>query len=324
MAAAFVRMERRGFAEDLLKILDTRLVEKCRWKSNSQHSILSDDVGTTALALWSYAQLRRDSATTAAVANHLLAQTTRIQSNRSLGTVVAALSEYYNQGERSGDDFTIELLINDQLAGTIKSADLKTTQTFAVAPEQIDAGENRIRIKIEGRGEVRYAATLSGFSPDLKDPETLEYPRFANKGYYHDKLAYREVPLTAYSSSPVTSLEIGQRFRTQVSFYNNTSGRRQSEYLVYEEHIPTGTLLVAGSLSGNYKRVEIEGSKIRFYFAPGHLNQITYELVAHAPGKYRVLPGIVHDAVDRSRMRVGKSSHLEILKPAPRARIPTR
>lgn len=315
MAAAFVRMRRPSFAEDLLKILDSKLVDKCRWKSNSPHAILSDDLGTTALALWSYARLRRDSATTAAVANHLLAQTTRLQSNRSLGTVVAALTEYYNQGERPGDDFTIQLLINDRLAGTIKSADLKTTQTFALPPERIDAGENRIRIKIDGRGEVRYAATLSGFSPDLKDPATLDYPRFGQRVYYHDKLAYREVPLTAYSSSPVTSLELGQRFRAHVSFINSNSGAQHKEYLVYEEHLPVGTLLVAGSLTGNYKRVETEKSRIRFYFAPGHLNQINYELVAHAPGKYRVLPGIIHDAVDRSRMRVGKSSDLEILKP---------
>ncbi len=144
--------------------------------------------------------------------------------------------------------------------------------------------------------------------PISKTPRRSTTRVSTGRGYYHDKLAYRDVPLTAYSSSPVTSLELGQRFRTQVSFHNNTSGGRQKEYLVYEEHIPTGTLLVAGSLAGNYKRVETEGSKIRFYFAPGQLNQITYELVAHAPGKYRVLPGIVHDAVDRSRMRVGKSS----------------
>ena len=322
MAAAFIRMDRPTFAEDLLKILDAKLVEKCRWKSNSRHSILSDDVGTTALALWSYAKLRRDSATTAAVANHLLAQTTRLQSNRSLGTIVAALTEYYNQGERPGDDFTIQLLVNDRLVGTIKSANLKTTQTFALTPEQIDAGENKIRIKIDGRGQIRYAATLSGFSPDLKDPETLDYPRFDQKGYYHDKLAYRDVPLKAYSSSPVTSLELGQRFRTHISFHNSTSYGRQREYLVYEEYIPTGTLLVAGSLAGNYKRVETEGSKLRFYFAPGHLNQINYELVAHVPGKYRVLPGIVHDAVDRGRMRVGKPRDLEILRPGVKSKDP--
>lgn len=322
MTAAFIRMDRPGFAEDLLKILDTKLVEKCHWKSNSRHAILSDDMGTTALALWSYAKLRRDSATTAAVANYLLARTTRLPSNRSLGNVVAGLAAYYNHGERPGEEFAIDVLINDRVAGRIKSADLKTTQTFAIPPQQIDAGENTIRIKIEGRGEIRYTATLSGFSPDLKDPETLDYPRLDQRVYYHDKLAYREVPLKAFSSSPVTSLESGQRFRTHVSFRNRASGGSQNAYLVYEEHIPTGTLLVDGSLAGNYKRVETEGSRIRFYFPPGRLNQITYELVAHVPGKYRVLPGILYDAVNRSHMRVGKPGNLEILKPGEKSKDP--
>ncbi len=322
MAAAFIRMGRSGFAEDLLKILDAKLVDGRRWKSNSRHSILSDDVRVTALALWSYAKLRRDSATTAAVANDLLGQSARLQSNSSLGVVITALAEYYNQGDRPGEDFTIQLLINDQLVGSIRSADLKTTHTLALRPERIDAGENRIRIKVDGRGEVRYAATLFGFSPDLKDPGTLDYPRIDKKVYYHDKLAYREVPLSADSSSPVASLELGQRFRAQVSFRNRNTNGGQNEYLIYEECIPTGALLVADSMAGNYKRVETDDSKIRFYFAPGQLHRISYELVAHAPGKYRVLPGIVHDAVDHGRMRLGQAHDLEILAPGVKSMDP--
>jgi outer membrane protein assembly factor BamD (BamD/ComL family) len=322
MAAAFVRMDRPSFAEDLLEILDTKLVDKKSWESNSQHALLSDNISTTAVALWSYAKLRRDSATTAAVANHLLAQSNRLPSNRSLGTVVAALAEYHNQGERPGDDFSIQLFVNDKLAGTIKSAELKTTQTFALQPELINAGENKVRIKMDGRGEIRYTATLSGFSPDLKDPGTLDHPRINYRGYYHDKLGYRDVPLKSNSTSPVKSLELGQRFRTQVSFRNINSVENQKSYFVYEEHVPTGTLLVADSIQGNYKRFETEGSKMRFYFAPGSLGYIHYELVAHAPGKYRVLPGIIHDAVDRGRMRVGMASELEILKPGSKSTDP--
>ena len=311
MAATFVRMGRNRFAKDMLNILDKKRIEGCRWKSNSKHSILNDDVGTTALALWSYAKLRRDSDTTAAVANHLLAQTARLRSNRSLGIVVAALTQYYNQGVRPGDDFTINLMVNDKRVQTIKSADLKTTQIFALPTEQIDAGENNIRIKIDGRGEVRFAATLSGFSPDLTDPETLDDPGVDERGYCHDRLTYREVPLKTFSTSKVRSLELGQRFRAYATF----DGDWSDDYLVYEEHIPTGTLLVDGSLQGNYKRVEKIGSKIRFYFAPGSINTIHYQLVAHTPGNYRALPGIVYDAIDRSRMRVGKPTKLEILKP---------
>ena len=85
MAAAFIRMDRPTFAEDLLKILDTKLIDNFRWKSNSRHAILKDDTSTTAVALWSYAKLRRDSATTAKVANYLLAQAPRLRSESLAG-----------------------------------------------------------------------------------------------------------------------------------------------------------------------------------------------------------------------------------------------
>jgi len=322
LSAAFIRMERPGFAEDLLKILDTKLIDGNHWKASSRHASLSDGTATTALALWSYAKLRRDSATTAKIADYLLGQTARLRSETSLGPITAALTEFYNRGERQGDDFAISVVVNDKEVLKVKSTDLKNTQTFALLPEQINAGDNLVRIKVDGRGEIRYTATLSGFSPDLKDPATLDYPRFNQKGYYHDKLAYRDVPLNSLSTSPVKSLELGQKFRTYVSFHNSTSGNRQKEYLVYEEYIPAGTLLVAGSMSGNYKRVETEGSRMRFYFAPGYLNNVNYELVAHAPGKYRVLPGIVHDSIDRGRMRVGSPAEIEILRPGGASKDP--
>ena len=50
--------------------------------------------------------------------------------------------------------------------------------------------KTRIRIKIEGRGEVRYAATLSGFSPRSQRPrDSFDYPRVNQRGYFHDKLS---------------------------------------------------------------------------------------------------------------------------------------
>ena len=319
MAAAFIRMDRPTFAEDLLKILDTRIVDNSHWKSNSSHAILKDDTGTTAIALWSYAKLRRDSATTAKVANYLLGQTVRLRSESSLGATIAALAEYYNRGQRPAEDFKINLIVNDKQVLTINSVELTNTQTFAVPAGQINAGANNVRIKIDGGGEVRYAATLSGFSPDLKDPASFDYPRVQGRGYYHDKLSYRDVPLKSNSSSPVVSLEIGQRFRATANI-QSTHAHLQKDYLVYEGHLPAGTLLVEGSLVGNFKRSEIDGSTIRVYFAPGHVGSIGYELVAHIPGTYRILPGILRDTFNSGRMRVGKESKLEILRPGEKSK----
>ncbi|MFT4547437.1 MAG: tetratricopeptide (TPR) repeat protein, partial [Verrucomicrobiales bacterium] len=325
MAAAFIRMERPTFAEDLLKILDSKLVDKNSWSANSQHAILSDNFGTTAVALWSYAKLRRDSATTAAVAKNLLAKTSQLNSNHSLGVTVAALAEYYNRGERPGDDFAIALFLNDKRVGEIKSADLRNTQTFAIPPDQFNAGENKLRIKVEGRGEIRYAAMLSGFSADLKDPPILDHARIKDRRYYHDKISYRETPLDSMSTSPVKSLELGQRFRASFSFYNATD-TTNNDYMMVEEHLPAGTLLVAGSLRGDFKRSEVDGSTLRLYFAPGisrgQNRYVSYELVAHAPGKCRVLPPIAYNTMNRGEMSVGKPGEIEILRPGAKSKDP--
>ena len=133
----------------------------------------------------------------------------------------------------------------------------------------INAGANRIRLKIKGRGSIRYAATLTGFSPDLKDPKRCPYPFVAGRGYFHDRLSYRDVPLGNNSTSPVRSLEIGQRLRVLVKIMN-TQRHLQTGYLVYEEKLPAGTLLVEGSLGGNFKRSEIDGSTIILYYARRH------------------------------------------------------
>ncbi len=103
-------------------------MDNSHWKSNSRHRILNDDTSTTALALWCYARLRRDSATAARTASHLLAQTARLPSESSLGPVIAALAEYYNRGGRPGDDFTIGLFVNDEALMQIRSAELRSTR----------------------------------------------------------------------------------------------------------------------------------------------------------------------------------------------------
>ena len=115
MAAAFIQMGRPSFADGLLlKILDSKIVDGSHWHSNSRHRILSDDRAPAPSPSGAYAKLRRDSATTAKAASHLLAQAARLRSERSLGIIVAALAEYYKRGERPGDDFAVGVFVNDK------------------------------------------------------------------------------------------------------------------------------------------------------------------------------------------------------------------
>ena len=322
LSAAFIRMGRSTFARELLNLLehkssrvenggtDRKLVY---WKGGTQHALLRDRTETTAMALWCYAKLRRDSKIAASAAEYLLAHAgiRGRSSNRALGASVAALAQYYSKGTRPGDDYQIHILVNGESAGVVKSADLRGTRYYWVPPKGIKAGRNTLQLEVKGRGEIRYAATLSGFSPDLKDPKSFSTSRFHSRAYYHDKLSYRDVPLKAHSTSPVKQLELGQRIRAHVRM--DTS--RHSRYLTWEENLPAGLLLVADSLQGNFDRVEYRGSKIVLSFNPGYVSDLSYELVAHSPGRYRVLPSVLRDASDHGLMRVGQPGELFVLRP---------
>ena len=321
LAAAFVRMDRDTFARELLQILQTKAVREQRasqalasWKGAGAHTLLRDRLDVSAMVLWCYARLQRDSQTAAAAADFLLSQagTRGRSSNRALGSIVAALTEYYAKGERPGDDFEIDVTVNGDRVGTVASSQLRRTRYFSVATDKINAGENSVRLEVKGRGEIRYLASLAGFSAEMNDPESFSSPYFHSRNYYHDRLSYRDVPLNASSTSPVKELNLGQRFRAHVRIYNRYSHDR---YLLLEEKIPAGALLVEGSVRGNFDRLQRRGSSLLLSYKPGRVGDLHYEMVAHAPGHYRILPGVLRDASDRGQMRVGKTAELTILDP---------
>ena len=329
MAATFVRMGRDEFARDLLAILAKNAlpdnsggVKAVYWKGGDSRPLMNDRAETTALALWAYVKVNREAETASGAAAFLLGESARIdrESGSSLGPIVAALSEYFAKGPQEADDFEVGVIVNDKPAFSVTSAELRNTRLFALPAEAINAAANSVRFEVRGRGEIRYAATLSGFSPEMVDPKSFRTPEIHGRNYYHDKLSYRDVPLGSNSTSPVKALELGQRVRVQVSVSN--PWEQNKRYLTWEEPIPAGMLLVEGSVQGNFRRVEKTGSRLLLYFVPGALSDVSYELVAHAPGTYRVLPSVLHDATNRGEMRMGPASELTILTPGGKSQDP--
>ena len=317
LSASFVHMKRDGFARDLLAILKEKAIVKANgvahawWAADAKRQFLSDSAETTGLILWTLARVDRQSPLADAAAQYLLTQASRLQSTRSLGAAIAGLSEFYREGDRNADDFEVTVVVNDKAVLTTTSKELRRTEHFAVSPARLVAGENSVRVDVKGRGDVRYAATLTGYSQEMHDPKNVEKIDFKDRRYFHDKLAYRDVPLAALSESPVQQLTMGQRFRATI----RAKTYDHQNYFVWEEHIPAGALYVEGSLKGNFDRVEHSGSKMMLYFRPGTLGNVGYEMVAHAPGDFRLLPTVIRDASDRGRMRVGAAGRLQILRP---------
>ena len=164
-----------------------------------------------------------------------------------------------------------------------------------------------------GRGQYTYAATIRGFSSDLRDPGSWSYPYVRSRTYRHAPLEYRGKSIGVSSTSPVNDIEIGQHVKVRVDLYNSSSHKL---YSVIEEHLPAGTMLVAGSLRGNFVHHEVHAGKIVMYYPAGrYTSDISYDLIGYSTGTYRALPTVIRDAIHPGRMRIGKAATLRVLGP---------
>ena len=331
MAAAFANMDRPEFARDLVDLLDQKAESKeiegrpttTTWPGGSR-SWLQDSTETTAVALLAYAAVKVDSPLAEQAANALLANRGcfRFSSPKAFGPSVAALAAFYESREEAETDFEIEVLVNNEAIKTISSAEVEGVVTLEIPSNLIGDDDTIVRFEMKGRGNYHYAATLTGFSPDFKNPESWGSGlRFTGGGYYHSNFTYRGVPLESTSTSPVTKVEIGQRIRATSSTYNSSSERGDQRVRI--EYLPAGMLLVEDSVTGNYDRIEYGDSEIRFFYGEGQpVQSLEYELVAYAPGTYRVLPGVIKDFYNTHRMTIGSVRDIKVLKPGQKSDDP--
>ncbi|MGI9457583.1 MAG: hypothetical protein ACR2NU_13545, partial [Aeoliella sp.] len=206
-----------------------------------------------------------------------------------------------------------ELLVNSQRLDTISSKDAEGTLLLSVPAAMLVAGENQVEFKVVGRGEFTYAVSMRGFSSELKDPNSWRHPYVRGRSYRHAQLEYRGRPIGAGSTSPVKNIEIGQRVQVFVDMNNS---HENQVYLVVEEHLPAGMMLVDDSLSGGFVHHVIEGDRIVMYYLNGRdVRDYSYELIGYASGTYRALPTVIRDSLHPGKMRIGAPAELTILKP---------
>ena len=329
-ALAFRNQDRPEIATELAALLATKTVttgapdhEVVYWKHGARHPYLHDDVETTALGLLLLAQTRPNAEAGARAADYLLGSRGCFGWNpaKARGPAIAALAAWFGQGGDRRTDYRVTVKVNDKEVGTLDSTQTQQTRLFDVPEEALTAAENRVTFSMQGRGEYAYAATLRGFSPELKDPRTMHYPHVRSRNYYHAQLEYRGRPIGVQSTSPVRHLESGQRVEVLLDMYE----RSYTGYLVIEEPLPAGAMLVEGSVRGNFARYEVGDDKITFTYQPSqYANDIRYELVGYAPGDYRALPTVVRDGLRPHLMNMGKTGALAVLPPGEASEDPYR
>jgi TolA-binding protein len=94
--------------------------------------------------------------------------------------------------------------------------------------------------------------------------------------------------------------------RTYVSV--DVQEHKSNRYLVIDEYLPAGTILVEGSVSGNHQYHEVDDGVITFYYPPNQpFRDYRYQLVSYAPGTYRAMPTVIRDAMRPGDMRILES-----------------
>jgi hypothetical protein len=302
---AFVNMDRNEIGGEVLDVLMDKIAEE-------------KDVEILSLTLLAMVSIRPDSPMVEKLVKDLLSRRTffGFSPYKAKGPAVAALSLYYGKTQFVESDYRLKIFVNEKEFKDIQVRSEQPSILLNVPTEFIEEGQNKVEFQLEGTGKYSYTATLSGFSPEFKDPNSWDKPYIISRHYYHHPLEY-EGRTIYHSTTEITQLEDGSRTYVNVDIKHGATNR----YLAVSEYIPAGTMLVEGSIWGEHQHYQIGDGMITFYYPPGrYMRDYGYQLVSYAPGTYRAMPTVIRDAVNGEEMRIGKSSTLEVLAPGEKSK----
>ncbi len=304
-ALTFVNLDRNEIGSEILAVFLTKKLDTL-------------DVETASLGLLAMEAITPDSPAVKQYVDYVISKHSYygFSPYRAKGPAVASIATYYGRTQFIKSDYRLTISVN----GTkVKEIDARKDQPSSVVPVQtklIVDGKNKVDFNMEGKGNYSYTITLSGFSSDIKDPKSWDKPSVDSRRYYHAPLEYKGRQM-AYSTTEITQLPDGERTNVSVSI----SEAYSNKYLTVTEYIPSGTILVDRSITGNYQHYIVGDCMITFYYMPGrNVRSFNYQLVSYVPGNYRVLPTIIRDAIDTGQMRIGEIDSLEVLAPGEKSK----
>ena len=317
LARAFFNLDRREIATELGGLLEGKVKldgdKPVVWEGGCKTIWLNDTDETTAMVLLALAETKPSAKATTAAADSLLRARGcfGFPYPRAHGPAVAALSIWFSQGLPQATDLEIAVVVNGKEIGAVKAIATLGQNLLPVPGDLLKSDKNLVEFKMKGRGRYTYAATLFGFSPTVKPTENVT-PMLDRVQYFHAPLEYRGKPIGAGSSSPVKNLENGQRVHVVLSgngWYNH-DGRHTAEIA-----LPPGCRLDESSFSADGENVtgrEIRESTITFFFG-NWLRSVNFDLTGYAPGKFRLLPPVIHELGNPSFMTIGSVTELTVL-----------
>jgi TolA-binding protein len=319
LARAFFNLERKEIAGELATLLESKVAPESDkpavWEGGCKAVWLNDPDETTAMVLLAMAETLPASKTTAAAVQSLLRThgCFGFPSPRAHGPAIAALATWFSQGLQQATDMEIAVVVNGKEIGTVKAMAGLGQHVLPVPGQLLKADKNLVEFNMHGRGRYSYAATLFGFSPDVKATPENMLPVMEQVQQLHAQLEYRGKPIGAGSTSPVKSLGNGQRLHVVVSSSRpwNLNGRR----FALEIALPPGTRLDAGSIATDTSKLigrEVTDSTITLFF-DRWWHQVRFDLTGYVPGKFRMLPPVIRELGNPAFMSIGPITELTVL-----------
>jgi alpha-2-macroglobulin len=328
LTRAFFNIDRAEIAAELATLLEGKAKAEPNqpivWETGSNRGWQADTSETTALVLLALSESKAKSQRAADAAASLLH--TRgcfgFPSGRARGPAIAALASWFARGKEQATDMEIDIEVNGRRIGVVKSVGASGLSMLAVPKDAIASGKNVVELKMRGRGTYTYAATLFGFSSDTKSTGTNVRPLSDPWKYLHAPLEYRGKPIPAGSSSPVKSLEHGQRVSVSVGGHDGTW--HHGRWFVMDIPLPAGARLVEGTWrASDNAPIEVHPTFLRIFFQ-NRCPSVSYELTGYAPGAFRILPCTIREVGNPGFLSVGMTPELTVLAPGEQSPDPYR
>ncbi|MGV3660009.1 MAG: MG2 domain-containing protein [Prosthecobacter sp.] len=314
LAAAFQRMGRVDEARELLKILEA----KPAWSGSKVTSRLGSDDDTLAMVLYAAAKTAPGSALAQRAADMLLPRLGAALGLDSAlrGLLTAALAEHFiSTGMHQLPDA-------EGLKLTAEGIDPDHWALPSSIPMPKPGADGKSHVSVTYTNPAARPILLTTFIHDqpidLKTAAAAAptLPTVSKRQWLHEGLRHHDVPLKAESSSPVRVAAQGQRLRVRLDL--KAPQQPQNGYVIIDEPLPAGCVLVAGSLTADHARLEQLPGMLRLWFIPGAFTDLDtatvhYELIALHPGTYRIPHILVRDACQPQRFNAGPEGSLTIL-----------
>ncbi len=317
LARAFANLDRKEISTELATLLEGKVKldgdKPVAWEGGCKTTWMNDTDETTALVLLALAETKPTGKAASAAADALLRARGcfGFPYPRAHGPAVAALSAWFARGLTQATDIEVAVVVNGKEIGTVKTVATLGQHFLPVPADVLKAEKNLVEFKMKGRGRYTYAATLYGFSSDMKATKEQIRPVMNMVDHFHAPLEYRGKSIGVSSSSPVKNLENGQR--VHVRLRNNRGLDHHGRY-VLEIALPPGTRLDEStfSMSHNQAGKEMTDSTITVFFED-YSYEVHFDLTGYVPGKFRMLPPVIREQGNANFMSIGPVSELTVL-----------